>query len=443
MSYRGTVEFTPPTDDLQDPDHVYFSGLIINDSLPAASGSDPQVRFIETRDTPLVRDASKYDFSIVRFQLNGCGKDLPLWCPTIEIGAVANPTQNVNLTIYKFTIQMTVNYEIGGVNRTNTFTSTQPLIYVPETQDERLAPTPAPSSTVSGQIIAPSRYYWVYCYSTACSLFNTTLEACIADIQVQFNAWYALQPGAILPAPTLGTSAPRILYNPSNGLFTIYSDVYGFGGTARTSAGTTADEACRLFFNAPLFGLLTNFQNIYRGDINLTNEILILNVGGLYQNVTTVGAPLNKSFWLTVQDYESTSTLWNPIDSIVFISGLLPLNPENASEPIRLGGSNIGNTQTSRAFEPVITDVALEQTSAHSYREYFQYVPTAEYRLISTLRSQTPINSFDIACFWKCRLDGKLYPVQMFSGSSASIKVLLRRRGVYDYPHPAKYGVNV
>ena len=330
---------------------------------------------------------------------------------------------------------------IAGVNRTTTFTSTQPVIYAPETLDQRLAPTPPPSSTVSGQVIAPSRYYWVYCYSTAVALFNTTLAACLADIQTQFNAWYLAQPGAVGPAPTLGTAAPRILYNPATNLFTIYSDVYGFGGTSRTSIGGPADEACRLYFNAPLFGLLANFQNIYRGDVNLTNEILITNVGNLYQNALTVGAPLNKSFWLTVQDYESTSTLWSPVDSIVFTSGLLPLNAESTSEPIRIGSANIGNTQTSRAFEPIITDVSLDQTNANAYRGFFQYVPQAEYRIISTLRSRTPINSFDIACFWRCRLDGKLYPVQMFSGSSASIKVLLRRRGITDYPHPAKYGV--
>lgn len=430
MNFRNTIEFTPPVDDLQDPDHVYFSGLMINDSVPLANGIDPQVRFIETRDSPLVNDASKYDFSVVRFQLAGAGKDLPLWCPVIEIGPTRNPTQNVNLTIYRFTIQMSVRYFIGGVFRTNTFTSTKPIIYTPETQNQQIAPTPPASSTVTGQIIAPSRYYWVYCYSTACELFNNTLTACIADIQAQFAIWYAAQPGAILPVPTLGTIAPKILYNPGNNLFTIYSDAYGFGGADRTSAGSNADESCRLFFNAPLFGLLANFQNLYFGGEDLTNEILIRNVGGLYQNITSVGAPLNKTFWLTVQDYESTSTLWCPIDSIVFVSGLLPLATEATSDPIRFGGANLGNTQTSRQFEPVITDVALPMTNAHSYREFFQYVPSAEYRLISTLKSRTPINSFDIQCFWRCRLDGKLYPVQLFAGASASIKIMLRRRGL-------------
>lgn len=444
MNYSGQIEFTPSADDAQDPDLIYYSGIIINDALPSTSGIDPPIRFIETRVQPLVKDASKYHFSIIRFQMNGAGKDLPIWCPVIETGA-NNPTQDVNLTIYKITLRCTFKYTVPatGVSHTITLTSTKPIIYTTETLNTALAPIPPPSSTQTGQIIAPSRYYWVYTYSTACNLVNTTFESCIADLQTQFNAWYLALPGAIAPAPTIATKAPKLTYNPDNNLFSLYCDTYGFGGTARTGL-STADEDFKIFFNAPLFGLFANFENKYLGDVVLTNEIIVKNIGGLYQNVVSVGAPLSKSFWVMVQDYESTSTLWSPVDSIVFISGLLPLVTENSSDPIRFGQSNLGNTPTSQGFEPVVTDVALEQTNAHSYREYFQYVPTGEYRLTSTLRSKNPISSFDISCFWRCRLDGKLYPLQLFCGSSASIKIMLRRRGINDYPHPRKeFGIDV
>jgi hypothetical protein len=37
-----------------------------------------------------------------------------------------------------------------------------------------------------------------------------------------------------------------------------------------------------------------------------------------------------------------------------------------------------------------------------------------------------------------------LYPLQMPVGSSASIKIMLRRRGISDYPHPRREnGVDV
>jgi hypothetical protein len=445
MNYTGRIEFTPPTEDLQDPDIVYYSGLLINDSAPSASQIDPIVRFTETRDKPLVSDASKYHFSIIRFNLNGSGKDLPIFIPTIATGA-NNPTKDVNLTIYKVSLTCSVKYLINGTLRTSpVFTETTAIQYRPETLDPRLAPVP-PSSTVDeGQDIAPNRYYWVYTYANWVDQINATLGKCLGGIQAQFKTWYQAFPSAGV-APTLITSPPKVTYNPANGLFSIYADTYGFGGESRQSQyiDPNADESFELYFNAPMFMLLANFENEYYGDVDLTNKIVTGNVSDLYQNIISIGSPLDKSFWVMTQDYESTSSLWSPVDSIVFSSGLLPIVVENTSDPIRTNSNNLGTTQTSKGFDPVITDVALEQMSASSYRGFFQYVPTGEYRLSSMLRSKTPIVTFDVTCFWKSRLNGKLYPLQMPVGSSASIKIMLRRRGISDYPHPRREnGVDV
>jgi hypothetical protein len=445
MNYTGQIEFTPPTEDLQDPDIVYYSGLLINDSTPSASQVDPTVRFTETRDKPLISDASKYHFSIIRFNLNGSGKDLPIFIPTIATGA-DNPTRDVNLTIYKVTLTCTVTYKINGILVTSPmFTQTTPISYFTETLDTRLAQVPPASTVTTGQDIAPNRYYWVYTYANWVNQVNNTLIKCLGGIQAQFKAWFEAIPGAGV-APTLNTIPPKLTYNPTTGLFNIYADTYGFGDATRQGqyVNPDQDETFDLFFNAPMFMLFTNFYNQYLGDIDKTNKIIIGNVSDLYQNIASVGAPLNKTFWVMTQDYESTSSLWSPVDSIVFSSGLLPIVVENTSDPIRMNSNNLGTNQTSKGFDPVITDVALEQMNASSYRGFFQYVPTGEYRLSSMLRSKTPIVSFDVTCFWKSRLDGKLYPLQMPVGSSASIKIMLRRRGIADYPHPRReQGVDV
>jgi hypothetical protein len=123
---------------------------------------------------------------------------------------------------------------------------------------------------------------------------------------------------------------------------------------------------------------------------------------------------------------------------------MLPLVFEATGDPVKFGQSNQGQTgNTQSAFQPIITDIALVNENAHDYREYIQYAPTAEYRLASFQRSKQPINNIDIQVFWRCRLDGQLYPVQMFNGSSVSVKIMFRRRGIYDYPHPAKGGVDL
>jgi hypothetical protein len=451
MSQLGQFAFSSSYDNDNDPDYVYYNGTIINnDSRAYDQGPDPAIRFQETRDVPIINDASKYNFSIVRFTMNGANKDLPLFIPVIRTGS-ANPTNNVNLTIYSLTIRIAVDYTRAGVHYIQTFESTQPLLWVPETVDLALAPVPDPSTCQTGQNIQ-TRYYWCYTYSHWMAIWRTAANAAITAIQTAFNGFW-VSSGAPGAAPTLQTKAPNITFNPVSGLFTLYCDAYSFGEALCLSPyqqslnPSFADnlETATLFFNNNLYGMYSNFDNVYINDGEKTNQIIVPNVIG--QNLTTLTDPftgVQTSYYLVQQDYESTSTLWSPIESIVFTSALLPLVFEQTADPVRFGTGNDNGFASGRpAFQPIITDVALTNENANSYRSYIQYAPTAEYRLASFHRSKQSINSIDIQVYWKNRLDGNLYPIQMFNGTSVSVKIMLRRRGVYDYPHPAKSMVNV
>jgi hypothetical protein len=440
MSYTGNLMFSGTTDGDTDPDYVYYNASIINNKTksPYDRSADPYVRFQETRDSPIINDASKYNFSIIRFTMNGPNKDLPMFIPVIRTGA-DNPTNNVNLTIYSITIDMT----IIGVGA-GTYTSTQPIIYVPETLDTTLAPVPS-SVTLNtiGQDIS-TRYYWVYTYSHWLdNCVRPAFQAAIDDI--------ANQAGVVLK-----TTAPYMVYNPTTNLFTLYADAEGFGGNLRLSAGTAQDENATLFFNSNMFGLFSNFKNQYVNVPNTEKTNLIYTgaegygvvTGGVpySQNVISIGAGGSlKYFWNQVQDYESTSTLWSPIESIVFNSTLLPLIFEQTGDPVKFGESNTDTvlTGSQQAFQPIITDIALPIENAQSYRELIYYAPTAEYRLASFARSKQPINQIDIQVYWKSRLDGQLYPVSMFNASSVSIKFMFRRRGIFNYPHPTGQGIDM
>jgi len=445
MAHLGFNQFSASVDGDNTSDHIYYSATIINNrtSINAVQTSDPQVRFQETRDTPLVMDASKYNFSIIRFTLNGPNKDLPLFIPVIRTG-VGNPGNDVNLTIYSVSITMTVSNTTGANPVNATLTSLAPCIWVTQTQDTSIAPVPDPSTCQTGQDLS-SRYYWCYDYTHWLTIVNTAFTTAIAGLQTQFQAaWTAA--GNVGVAPTLGTSAPYITYNPTNYLFSLYADRYGFGGADRTSAGSTADENALLYFNSNMFGMFAGFDNTY---VNLPNEQtnLIKVYPVLYQNIVSVAsppAPAAKSYWVMQQNYESTSTLWSPVDSIVFVSNLLPLVFENVGDPIKFGEGNDNSLNTDQGnFAPIITDIALTNQNAHDYREFILYSPLAEYRLLSFQRSKTVIQNIDIQVFWRNRLDNKLYPLQMFNGSSVSIKMMFRRRGIFSYPHPAQAGVNV
>jgi len=170
------------------------------------------------------------------------------------------------------------------------------------------------------------------------------------------------------------------------------------------------------------------------------NNIIVSNHKGtnLYfpqSPVMAAGPPVapvytGKSYYTMTQEYESTSTLWSPVSALVFTSTLIPIFPESVGEPIVYGAGNDtanANNSTS-AFSPIITDIALPLNAASDYRTFIEYVPTAEYRLSSFTSSRQELRNIDVQVFWKCRLDNNLYPVRMFNLSSVSIKMMFRKK---------------
>ena len=460
-----SVSYYGAQDEDGDADIVYYNGLIINNRANILNNAnDPPAKFQETRVQPILKDASKYNFSIVRANLNGSGKTLPMFIPTVRTGPIDNPTSNVNLTIYSITLQIAVNYTLAPTAIQQTFSSTQPIIWSPEVLDTNLAPVPlAPTVQTGGQQDVASQYYWTTTYSHWLSLVNQAFIAALADIQTQFIAVFTAAYPANTP-PTLQTRAPFMTYNPTNNLFSLYLPRASFPallGSTTTTAGTSAApyiETATLWFNNNMNGLFTNFK-VFHDNIPGTERDFRLSVpNAFFQNVLSVGSPPvpvivqpappganpaypvpPSTFWIMIQDYPSTSSLWSPVESIVFCTTMLPIVYEQTGNPVRYGDSTTGETgNTESAFQPIITDIALTNESSSDYRQFIQYIPSAEYRLASFTRSRTPIQNIDIQIFWKNRLDGNLYPVYMYNGSSVSVKCMFRKRGVYDYPHPAK-----
>ena len=455
-TYRGAISFSSNYEEVKDdPDYVYYNGDIINNgsqsSATAVDNPDPAVRFTETRDAPIISDCSKYNFSIVRFSLNGPNLDLPICIPQIRTGA-NNPTNNVNLTVYDVGLSVSVTYTVGPNTFSNTFNQTTPLIWTPQILDTTVAPVPPPSTIASQSQDLSTRYYWAMTVSHMVNLFNATYQTCWNALNAQFGVWYVAQFGGV--APNLTTQPPRLTFNPTTNLFNIWADRYGFGDNQiaivspavpqRTSAGSSADENFSMFMDANSFGLFANFNHQYLNQPNsFTYKILIQNPATIYNNIYNLAsppAPSAKSYWIMTQDCPSTSTLWCPCSSIVFTSGTLPLVFEATGEPVRFGTGNLGATGggTSASFAPIITDIQLTNTGAYDYRQFIQYVPSAEYRMASFQKSAIPITQIDIQVYWKNRLDGKLYPLQMYNLSSVSIKIMFRRRGIADFPHPAR-----
>jgi len=487
----------------------------LDDVGSGSQGYDPPIRFNETRDTAIIKDASKYQFSIIRFVMDGANKDLPLFIPAIQSGTGQT---DVNLTEYGF--GMTWEGIVGGVTY-NITVPVQYVSYVPETQSAVLAPLPRPvssqnyigiwSSTVTygdkdivyynpdqlyyqfnalpatptslnqpppsfpnlWRVVSPelgrpqdlsSRYYWVYTYSHWVDLINTTLVAINTAL---YNALFAQLPAPQQVAPfdtyaNFATEfpAPIMAYDIGSGLFSIYYPD-GYLNPITPSVGTATDVFQTLYFNVNMEGLFANFDNVYLNQpshpanangfrytwINPTTPLATLYPDGYanLQRVAVVGLNDNirpavtpnppqgyaRTWVKMTQNYTSTSTLWSPIDSIVFTSTLLPLQNEQTAPPNSLGSRNTGNsTATSQsAFAPIITDVALDLSSDPSgYRKMIYYAPQAEYRMADFQNSKADIRNVDIQVFWKNRLDNSLYPISMFNLSSVSFKLMFRKK---------------
>lgn len=420
-----------------DPDILYYNcDIISNRTIDQGVGTDPLAKFIETRDTAVIKDASKYNFSIVRFAMSGANKDLPLFIPSIQTGQ-----SDINLTIYSVSFRLTYNYG-GGL--TGTITAQRFVQYSPETVGASIPNVPTDFQDLNTQ------YYWVYTYQHWLDLVNQTIVDCILDPNPVTPGYgtdsLERQLQALgVPAGSIVTEPPRIVWNGSGrNTFSIYADTYGFGGSARRSVPpVTPEEDFEMFFNSNSYGLFANFNNLYYGTdqpLGLDNEIIIQPIG-FNSNIfiPTATAPpsttppaASKTYWEIEQDYESVSSLWSPIASIVFCSTLLPVINEQVGLPVTYGNgstSDVGSTSQS-AFQPIVTDISLPLEAAHNYRQFIQYTPTAEYRIASFTSSKQEIRNIDVQVFWKNRLDNKLYPITMFNQSSINVKMMFRRRGI-------------
>ena len=429
MNYNSYITTSGKIDKDGDPDIVYYNVDIISGPDTSKDLANINVlQFNETRSTPIINNISKYYFSIVRFSMGGPNKALPLAVLPIKTGQI-----DINKTTLKIRIDASIKYGTGGVN-TAVLSSTKDVIYVSESLDAFTnGKVPLPSEPLQN-VDRQGTYYWLYSYDHFCKLINTTIQTCFTDIQTQLNA---------LPVPTsrpIITQPAKLVYNENSRLFDFYFDTRGWSdlSSCNNSIGTTTSEIFKMSFNSDLYYLLSNFdyKNIGTGagattlpyQFQITNKNYKNYYAPTAPNATNLNPqPSSTGYIVMSQNYESTSSLWNPCSSIVFTSGTLPLVNELTAAPT-VFSDNLG-TQTTNAFQPIITDIALGMDNgASSYREFISYVPSAEYRLSSFMNNEQPLKQIDIQIYWKSRLDLRLYPIALPAFSSSSIKIMFKKK---------------
>ena len=429
-----------------EPDYIYYNLDIINSQTDVESTSkNPDTIFNETRTQPILQNCSNYEFSIIRFTMNGPNKTLPIFIPVIQTG----PNQdNPNKTVYAVRCSMEKLKDRSGVQTivedTASNVVTDSALYDYQTRTsiswpgahlvEKIEKTVTsdphylhyyPENKMvkrpqlhNGKQNIESGYYFVYTYSHWLEIVNRGFEKAHADLISKWND------GVF---DITDTHAPYLKWNgEGSNTFSLYVDVKLYENDKYNY---------KIHMNTELFGMFSGFAHTHHQhndsgvdyELSTSNPHIHAELVDHYNNDGTK----KDTMWRFTQDYESTSSLWNPVGSIVFCSTLIPLRPEATGQPNYYSNStNVGGSRTTQgAFQPIITDINLTNKSASDYRQFLGYAPSSEYRLSSFFPSSESLSNIDVQVYWKYRLTGELFSLKMFNLSSVSIKIMLRKRG--------------
>jgi hypothetical protein len=374
--------------DPTQPYHIYYDLDAINNET---SGNNPPVKFTmtEVRNQPFLSSPENYFMSVVRFSLQT--PSLPVFIPQILLGQLS-----VDKTVYSFTLS----FVVGG----NTINSTQTFItYVPSDTNQRL---PAPPLSLQD---LTSDYYFVYNLQDWCQMMNTALSTAFTSLNAN-----VVSAGGTLPS----ANVPFFEWNPVAQVFQLSGD--------NASFNSSLANPIKLFCNTALYTLLNNFPMIKNAPTGVAlgknNQFNFYNNNGL--NVFNMGA------YSVIQLFQDSSTtgLFNPVQSIVFTTSLLPIVQSIVGLPRIFNSTtnNLSNTGNNSLISPIITDFQVPFSATNQYRPNLEYQPSGEYRLID-MYGLTPQSSVEITVFWKDNFSG-LHEFYLGAGCSASIKLMFRRK---------------
>ena len=385
----------PPPQKPPGPDLIYLNiGLINANTETDTLLAPPKIaQFTETRSVPILDDATGWDYSIVRFNMEGVGALLPLWIPQIEVGQ-ADPFR----TVYKVAI-----VEIAGPTNQPAPSTCQFATCFPS-----LPPPPAP---LVKQDVTSLPYY-AKSYAQFCNMVNVALVA-------NYNA--RVTAGAPVPS-----DCPSLTYGSGSHLFqwNLNADFYPSGPLP-----TPAGPLFQVQVNAPLAALLSGFNWAYNA-LPQNPRYYTLKTDAVFQ---VLPIPQVFPFWggaPLVQDFPSTDNgIWAPIDGFSFITNFVPVNPEQGTAPTQVGTSNLGTqgASTQYGFANLLTDYNVTGFPEDTLNS-IEYTPQV-YRM-ANLSGHGSIQAVDVQVFWRYRLTGELINLYLPNNSSMSLKLMFRRKGV-------------
>ena len=399
--------------------HIYYNVDLVNNQT-VDYRNQPILSYQENRDQPILENAQDYYFSIIRFELNGLGRNIPLCIPVIEEGD-KNPTSDVNQTIYR--VGVMYNSLDGNGNHRQNF-SVKTVMFEP--QDKSIDAPISPNNYSND-------YYFVHSYDHFVKLVNKALKS-------------ANDEASSLNGDISKRNPPMINYNVDSGNFDLYLDANGYGRKYENYVGNN-DSKCRLFFNSNMYNLFANYPHDYLGgdvknSIGFFDSNASINANAMsYVNIPECAYDIypeknqlnevNNNLVLVKQEFESTSSFWSPVSSLTFTSNIIPISPEMTGKPTEFKDSGITHSNDNKNdYRKIITDMVVPLGSADVYKKTITYYPSGEYRLSEFTSARFDLRHIGIEGFYKLRRTGALVPLKLPNQASCSFKILFKHKSV-------------
>lgn len=232
----------------------------------------------------------------------------------------------------------------------------------------------------------PDEYYYVYNYQYVIYLMNKSLASCLTGLKTLTTC-----PANIAPTLSFDSTTQKCTLN-------LDSNAYGYNESNKIN----------IYLNSSMFALLASLPACVVNKNTLGMDFQLNNL-------------ISQSPSALIQDY-STIALWNPISSIIFTTNLIPIY-QSQTPPIQVyENGQILNNSSNFNYMNVLTDFVANDMQFVPYIQYSASV----YRYLS-LKPNAEIRNIDLQVYWQNKNTGKLKPLYLGVGGSASIKLFLSR----------------
>jgi len=430
------------------PDHLYLDLSIVNNST--SGDATIPLNFRETRTNPILDNPANYFMTVARFEVDTPGFSLPMFIPKLRLDG---QNTSLNSTAYSVTIATLSGSPtptaIASINQ-------QYVVWSPQDKSAKLPnnQTVSSASTILTTQDVTTGYYNCYTAKWWLNCVNAALA----------SAW------------TITTTAPpQLVIDPLTNLITLLCP---YSASPLVNLAIGEDVACvssylgttlvppasnlpnithAIFFNEPLYNLFSAFNAIYYGksipQATLAGGV-IAQVAGIpegYRIFSNYIQPVNYNFmneiiitppapatpvtpaltYITLTSDYSPVPMWNPIQSIVFSTSMIPIHYSMSNPPQVYGSSPFDTTflgagGNNSDISTMVSDIQIPLTSGNEYKPTITYTPSGEYRLIDLL-GNAPINEMGFAISYKTKF-GQIIPFALAPQCGANLKILFRRK---------------